>query len=215
MRASTEPYCFIMLAPRPRRGGTMRPENSSKLWLKTRCERSRESTAWSSVTPLSPDAIADCEIPLAAASFLKSASHASKLPVPQDAANAEAAGIISTAPTARVLRREREVIGTLSSEMVLNEERAPAAGNLCGNRGQNKAQGSRWFRARLKHHKFEQQSCLKNQATIVIARSQRVPPSAGPMINSATKAIQTCVVALDCFAEPVIGHAFARPVGSQ
>ena len=44
---------------------------------------------------------------------------------------------------------------------------------------------------------------------------QRIPPSAGPMINSATKAIQTCVVALDCFAEPVIGRAFARPVGSQ
>src|SRR5260370_31369081 len=111
-----------MLGPRPRRGGTMRPENSSKLWLKTRCERSRDSTAWSSVTPLSPDAIADCEIPLAAASFFKSASPASKLPVPQDTANAEAAGIISTAPTATVLARQREGIVTLISEMVLTEE---------------------------------------------------------------------------------------------
>src|SRR5258708_8351697 len=119
MRASTEPYCFIMLAPRARRGGTMRPENSSKLWLKTRCERSRDSTAWSSITPVRPDAIADCEIPLAAASFLKSVSQASKLPVPQDAASADAAGIISTAPTATVLKREREVIGTISSEMDL------------------------------------------------------------------------------------------------
>jgi len=37
MRESTEPYCFIMLEPRVMRGGTMRPENSSKLWLKTFC----------------------------------------------------------------------------------------------------------------------------------------------------------------------------------
>jgi hypothetical protein len=27
--------------------------------------------------------------------------------------------------------------------------------------------------------------------------------------------IQTLLVALDCFVEPVIGRAFARPVGSQ
>src|SRR5258705_10933658 len=94
-----EPYCFIMLEPRPRRGGIMRPENSSKLWLKTRCERSRESTAWSSVTPARPDAMADWEIPLAAASFLKPSSHASNLPVPHGAASAEAPGIIRTALT--------------------------------------------------------------------------------------------------------------------
>src|SRR6478672_13072685 len=125
MRASTEPYCFIMLAPRARRGGIMRPENSSKLWLKTRCERSRDSTAWSTVTPFRPDAIADCEIPLAAASFLKSASHASKLPVPQDAACAGAAGVINTTPTATVLRRERGVIATVSSEMVLDQITLP------------------------------------------------------------------------------------------
>ena len=73
----------------------MRPENSSKLWLKTRCERSRDSTVWSSVTPFRPDVIAACEIPLAAASFLKSSSQAWKLPVPQAAANAGAAGIAS------------------------------------------------------------------------------------------------------------------------
>jgi len=36
---------IIMLEPRERRGGTMRPENSSKLWPNTRCERSRDSTA--------------------------------------------------------------------------------------------------------------------------------------------------------------------------
>jgi hypothetical protein len=44
MRDSTEPYCFIMLEPRCMRGGTMRPENSSKVWVKTFCERSRLST---------------------------------------------------------------------------------------------------------------------------------------------------------------------------
>src|SRR5437899_8852198 len=114
MRPSTEPYCFIMLAPRASRGGTMRPENSSKLWLKTRCERSRESTAWSSVTPFSPDAMADCEIPLAAASFLKSVSQASKLPVPQDAASADAAGAVRKALTANARKRQRRLIGATS-----------------------------------------------------------------------------------------------------
>ena len=44
MRDNTEPYCFIMLEPRVRRGGTMRPENSSKVWLKTFWPRSRLST---------------------------------------------------------------------------------------------------------------------------------------------------------------------------
>jgi hypothetical protein len=29
------------------------------------------------------------------------------------------------------------------------------------------------------------------------------------------EAIQSLLLALDCFAEPVIGRAFARPVGSQ
>jgi hypothetical protein len=42
----------------------------------------------------------------------------------------------------------------------------------------------------------------------VIAKSQRVPPWAGPMINSATKqAILSLRGAMDCFAEPVIGLA--------
>jgi hypothetical protein len=41
------------------------------------------------------------------------------------------------------------------------------------------------------------------------------PPSAGPMINSATKQSSFVLPFLDCFAEPVIGRAFARPVGSQ
>jgi hypothetical protein len=50
----------------------------------------------------------------------------------------------------------------------------------------------------------------------VIARSQRVRPSAGPMINSAMKqSILSSCGEMDCFAEPVIGRAFARPVGSQ
>ena len=40
-------------------------------------------------------------------------------------------------------------------------------------------------------------------ATIVIAR------------GVSDEAIQSSLVALDCFAEPVIGRAFARPVGSQ
>src|SRR5258707_4532206 len=46
----------------------------------------------------------------------------------------------------------------------------------------------------------------------VIARCQRVPPSAGPMINSATKHPLLLRGNMDCFAEPVIGRAFARPV---
>ena len=80
MRDSTEPYCFSMLEPRVMRGGTMRPENSSKVWPNTFCEWSRLSTLWSSVTPASPALMACCEMPLAAASVLKSVSQASKLP---------------------------------------------------------------------------------------------------------------------------------------
>ena len=77
----------------------MRPENSSKVWLNTRCERSRVSTRLSSVTPPKPDAMADCEMPLEVASDLKSSSHAPKLPVPQVAADTDAAGVVRTAPT--------------------------------------------------------------------------------------------------------------------
>jgi hypothetical protein len=42
---------------------------------------------------------------------LKSLSHASKLPVPQDAASAGAAGIIRTALTAKALNRRPGIIG--------------------------------------------------------------------------------------------------------
>src|SRR5258708_4702206 len=62
--------------------------------------------------------MADWEIPLAAASFLKSLSHASELPVPQDAASAGAPGIIRTALTAKALKRNLGVIGTICSEIV-------------------------------------------------------------------------------------------------
>ena len=41
------------------------------------------------------------------------------------------------------------------------------------------------------------------------------PAFGGPDDKLRDEAIQTCVVALDCSAEPVIGRAFARPVGSQ
>src|ERR1700704_6118021 len=61
--------------------------------------------------------MADWEIPLAAASFLKSLSHASK-PPPQDAASAGAPGIIRTALTAKALKRNLGVIGTICSEIV-------------------------------------------------------------------------------------------------
>src|SRR5207244_9672190 len=44
----------------------------------------------------------------------------------------------------------------------------------------------------------------------VIARGQRVPPSAGPMINSATKQSILSLRPMDCFAEPVIGRALDR-----
>jgi hypothetical protein len=50
----------------------------------------------------------------------------------------------------------------------------------------------------------------------VIARSQRVRPSAGPMTGSATK--QSSLASLWCdglLRGPVIGRAFARPVGLQ
>jgi hypothetical protein len=42
---------------------------------------------------------------------LKSLSHASKLPVPQDAASAGAPGVISTALAAKALNRRPGVIG--------------------------------------------------------------------------------------------------------
>src|SRR5438105_14991683 len=98
-----------MLAPRVRRGGTMRPENSSKLWLKTFCERSRASTVWSIVTPLRPAVMAACEIPLAAASLLKLVSHASKLPVPHEPASDGLPNRRSTAQSPTPYVRGRKV----------------------------------------------------------------------------------------------------------
>src|SRR5215218_9134338 len=110
MRESTEPYCLSMLDPRVSRGGTMRPENSSKLWLNTFCEWSRAMTALSSVTPVSPAWIADCEMPFAAASFLKSSSQVSKEPVPQGAASEGAADNRSNPASAKARTEKREVI---------------------------------------------------------------------------------------------------------
>src|SRR6476620_8667522 len=110
MRPSTEPYCLSMLAPRVIRGGTMRPENSSNVWLNTFCEESRASTLLSSVTPVRPAWMAEAEIPLAAASFLKSSSHVSNGPVPQGAASAGAAEVSNRAPRVRAHRERREII---------------------------------------------------------------------------------------------------------
>src|SRR5258708_25288926 len=51
---------------------------------------------------------------------------------------------------------------------------------------------------------------------LVIARSQRVPALGGPDDKLRDEAIHIELRgAMDCFTEPVIGRAFARPVGSQ
>src|SRR4029078_1931127 len=113
MREGAEPYRFIMLEPRCRRGGTMRPENSSKVWAKTCCERSRLTTDWSGVTPASPEAIACCEMPLAAASALNSASQASKLPDPQATAARAGSTDETDAVMARAARARREIVGVI------------------------------------------------------------------------------------------------------
>src|SRR5260221_6738511 len=53
-------------------------------------------------------------------------------------------------------------------------------------------------------------------AFAIIARSQRVPPFGGPDDKLRAEAIHSpSFGAMDCFAEPVIGRAFVRPVGSQ
>jgi hypothetical protein len=44
------------------------------------------------------------------------------------------------------------------------------------------------------------------------AHSTKLPPS---LRERSDEAIHTFFAAMDCFAEPVIGRAFARPVGSQ
>src|ERR1700759_1068406 len=110
MGDNTEPYCFIMLEPRVIRGGTIRPENSSKVWVKTFCDLSRLSTLWSSVTPASPEVMACCEMPLAAASVLKSASQASKLPEPQATAARVGSADTIDAERARAARARREIV---------------------------------------------------------------------------------------------------------
>src|SRR4051812_40480204 len=60
--------------------------------------------------------MAVCEIPLAAASFLKSVSQASKLPVPQDAASA-GVPVSRATLTANALGRERIIIGVSAPEI--------------------------------------------------------------------------------------------------
>jgi hypothetical protein len=53
--------------------------------------------------------------------------------------------------------------------------------------------------------------------TFVIARSQQVGAKRRPMTGSATKQSiwHLVYLGMECFAEPVIGRAFARPVGLQ
>src|SRR3954451_11771908 len=98
-----------MLEPRVIRGGTIRPENSSKVWLNTFCDLSRLSTALSRVTPARPAWIAAGAIPFDAASFLKSSSHASNVPLPQGADIAGAAEVRTNAAKAIAGRDRRGV----------------------------------------------------------------------------------------------------------
>ena len=76
MRPITEPYCFSMLAPRVRRGGTIRPENCSKLWAKDLLRMIARQHRLIERHAVQADAIAAGAMPLAAASVLKSSSHA-------------------------------------------------------------------------------------------------------------------------------------------
>src|ERR1700683_1296850 len=64
------PYWASIFAPGASRGGIMRPENCSKLCRNTPWAWSREMTAGSGVMPPSPDWMARCEMPCAAASVL-------------------------------------------------------------------------------------------------------------------------------------------------
>src|SRR5579871_6845773 len=138
MRDSTEPYCLSAFEPRVMRGGTMRPENSSKVWPNTFCEWSRVSTLWSSVMPLRPALMAFWEIPLDAASVLKADSQESKLPVPQGAAaSADVAGSASAPAMASASHSRRKVLGITREIRFENSYRA--AQNVSVNRGQNMA----------------------------------------------------------------------------
>jgi hypothetical protein len=49
----------------------------------------------------------------------------------------------------------------------------------------------------------------------VIARSDLSAVAQRTKVEATKQSIVTFVLAVDCFAEPVIGRAFARPVGSQ
>jgi hypothetical protein len=62
------------------------------------------------VNQVRPASIAEADIPLAAASFLKSSNHVSNEPVPQGAASAGAAEVSSRAPKVRARRDRREII---------------------------------------------------------------------------------------------------------
>src|ERR1700743_3696369 len=77
-------------------------------------------------------------MPLAAASVLKSASHASNVPVPQATAACDVAGAIRAAPTARaaIIKRGGSTARTGNRFAV---EGGLSAENLRGNRGQNMA----------------------------------------------------------------------------
>src|ERR1700731_44575 len=87
--------------------------------------------------------MAACEIPLAAASVLKSSSHAWKLPVPQGPASAALVDIVSAALTART---RRKIIEICTDWLRSGEETGRYVG---GNRGQNKAWAA--SRARWDH----------------------------------------------------------------
>jgi hypothetical protein len=81
------------------------------------------------------------------------------------------------------------------------------SGSICVSAGAAETTGMTIYSARAFRQIFASATPAgeKLQAA-VIARSQRVRPLAGPMINSATKQSSLCSVALDCFAEPVIGR---------
>src|SRR6201995_5616094 len=138
MRDSTEPYCLSAFEPRVIRGGTMRPENCSKVWPNTFCEWSRTSTVWSNVTPLRPALMAFWEIPFEAASVLSAVSQESKLPVSQGAAaSADVAGSISAPPIARASNSRRKVLGITGK--IGFEKSHRAAQHVSVNRDQNMA----------------------------------------------------------------------------
>src|ERR1700744_5826522 len=126
-----------MSEPRRIRGGTMRPENCSKVWSKTFCEWSRLITLWSSVTPLRAGLRVCCETPLDAPRVLKAASQESKLPLPQGAAAcAGPAAKASAAPNIAVTRR-RYFVATNAFPIQRCCHRAMQHVGL--NRGQNMA----------------------------------------------------------------------------